>query len=111
MAPERSRLQHGSNDGSNCGTIYGSDTVLTADGLKRFSYSGNWSCNSNGSELLMIAEVADLNLADESLEDIERYTSRICSAITSAGSRADATKAALARAEKLKALAALAALL
>ena len=46
--------------------------------------------------------------ADEFTADrIGKMVGRLCDAITSAGSRADATKTALTRAEKLKALAAL----
>ena len=61
----------------------------------------------NGGGFTVQSEVYDVDLSAESAATIQEWITEICLKVAAAGSRKGATKAALARAEKLKALAAL----
>ena len=86
---------------------HGTDYALNERGeIIEVEWSGHLS-QWDGATSERKADVKVVTADEFTADRIGKMVGRLCDAITSAGSRADATKTALTRAEKLKALAAL----
>lgn len=77
--------------------------ALTPEGLREMVYSGTWS----GDDDAIVAATREVDLADHSTVGLEQWIDAIREAVERAGTREKATTAAIARADKMRALAAL----